>query len=262
MDLSVIIITWNCRDMLERCLNSILMKISGISYEIIVVDNHSQDGTAGMLKERFPSIHLVINSENKGVAAARNQGFRAATGRYNLILDADTEIVSSNMGDLIAYMDHNQSAGILGCSLLSYDNELHPSARTFPHPIHVILRRLNIWGVVGEGNILKSHHLAYTERKEPAKVDFVEGAFQLIRREITRKVGLLDEEMFYGHEDADYCARTIKAGYDIMYYPAFEVKHYLSGITRRRLFSKMAYYHLMSYLRFYRKHRDIIKSPI
>lgn len=262
MDLSVIVITWNCKDMLERCLDSILMKISGVSYEIIVIDNNSQDETIRMLKERFPSIRLFMNSENKGVAAARNQGFRAAIGRYILILDADTEVVSSNMGDLISYMDNNPSAGILGCSLLSYNNELHPSARTFPHPIHVILRRLNLWGFVRESNILKTHHLAYVERKEPAKVDFVEGAFQLIRREVIGKVGLLDEKMFYGHEDADYCARTKKAGYDIMYYPSFEVKHYLSGITRRSIVSKMTYYHLMSYLRFYKKHRNIIKSPL
>jgi len=262
MDLSLVIITWNCKDMLERCLDSILKRVGGISYEIIVIDNNSQDGTTRMLKERFLQVHLLVNPENKGVAMARNQGITIAMGRYILILDADTEIISTNMADLIEYMDEHREAGLLGCSLFSFSDELLDSARTFPHPIHVILRRLKFLGIARESEILKRHHIAYRERKKPVVVDFVEGAFQLIRRDVVEKTGLLDEEMFYGNEDADYCARVTKAGYTVVYFPSFKVRHYHSAITRRNMFSRMSYYHLMSYVRFYRKHRDIIKRPI
>ena len=239
-------------------MKSVFKKIQGVDYEIIVVDNKSVDETRASIKKEFPEVVLLLNNKNMGVAKARNQGMSIAKGRYILILDADAEIISEDFNDLIRYMDKNTDIGILGCSLISDNNELHPSTRTFPRPIHIILRRLSYIGLVKDSSILKKHHLAYWDRKAPMKVDFVEGAFQLIRKEAIDKVGLLDGRMFYGFEDADYCARMIKADYYVVCYPSFVVKHYLQGITRKNPFNMMALRHYLSYMRFYLKHRQLI----
>lgn len=258
MDVSIVIITYNCWHHLRRCLLSVYNKVSGCSYEVIVIDNNSVDGTRENLKSEFPDIVLIENSENMGVARARNQGIEVSRGRYVLIVDADVEIASDGFSSLLSYMDGHEDIGILGCTLVSEEGEIHPSARTFPRPIHVFLRRLSYRGLVKNSRILNAHHLGDWDRKEPRKVDMVEGAFQLIRKTAIDEIGLLDDRMFYGFEDADYCARMMKAGYDVICYPSFVAKHFLQGITRKNPFNKMAFIHFISYARFYRKHRRLI----
>ena len=254
VDLTVRVIAYNCRPMLQDCLFSLYRKIPLSAFEVIVVDNHSVDGTAEMVKRQFPQALLIENPVNRGVSRARNQAIHRAKGRYILILDADTEIISENFQALIEYMDQHKEIGLLGCSLASADGRLHPSARTFPRPLHIILRRLLLWGVIKKSRTLNAHHLTTWDRKRPREVDFVEGAFQLVRRKAISKVGVLDEKMFYGFEDADYCARMRKTGYQVVCYPSFIVTHHLQGLTRKHLLSRLTCSHAKSYLRFYIKH--------
>ena len=206
-DLSIVILSWNCKELLLNCLNSVHGKIRGIESEIILVDNGSNDGTVQMIEGLFPNICLIKNNVNKGVARARNQAIRKSNGRYVLLLDADTEILSENMKELIHYMDRNQDVGILGCSMFNGDDEFYPAARTFPKPIDVIVRRLSHHGLFTNSDVLIKHHLSNQNAEFPMDVDYVIGAFQLVRKESIDRVGLLDEKMFYGFEDADYCAR-------------------------------------------------------
>jgi len=260
-ELSVTIIVKDCRDLLLNCLSSLYECLGDdIDFEVLILDNASTDGTAEAVSKAYPGVKLFHNSENRGVAPARNQLLEKAAGRYILILDADTEMVSRNFRDLISYMDTHVDVGILGCTLVSEDNVIHSSTRTYPRPIHVLLRRLTMAGIVRDSKILREHHLEGWSRTGPRVVDFVEGAFQLLRREAVKKVGPLDENMFYGFEDADYCARMEKAGLKVVCYPGFVVRHLLQGITRKNPFNKMAYLHTKSYVIFYRKHRALIKS--
>jgi GT2 family glycosyltransferase len=258
MDVSIVIITYNCWHHLERCLHSVYGKVTGLGFEVIVIDNNSADDTLEGIKNGFPQVTLIENPRNMGVARARNQGIRLARGRYVLILDADVEIISEDFTSLVSYMDANPTVGIMGCTLMSEDGHVHPSARTFPRPIHVILRRLSYIGLVKNSRILKHHHLDDWDRKEPRGVDMVEGAFQLIRKSVIDEIGPLDEHMFYGFEDSDYCARAIKAGYEVVCFPGFAGIHFLQGITRGNPFNRMAFEHFRSYVRFYRKHRELI----
>lgn len=258
MDVSVVVITYNCWHHLQRCLRSVYDKVQGCSMEVIVIDNNSVDGTLENLRAEFPQITLIDNPRNLGVARARNQGIEIAGGRYVLILDADVEIASDDFVSLISYMDGHRRVGILGCTLVSEEGEIHPSARTFPRPVHVVLRRLSYRGLVRDSAILSRHHLADWDRKQPKRVDMVEGAFQLIRRSAIEQIGPLDDRMFYGFEDADYCARMMKAGYEVICYPSFVGKHFLQGITRKNPFNKMVFIHFISYARFYLKHRRLI----
>ncbi len=169
-------------------------------------------------------------------------------------------VISDDLDKLLEFVEQDEKIGIAGCTLVSENNELHSSTRTFPKPIHVLLRRLFLAGLIKDSRILREHHLMDWDRQSPRVVDFVEGAFQLIRRSAMQKIGLLDEKMFYGFEDADYCARIKKSNYKTVCYPNFKVKHLLKGITRRNPFNKMAYFHIKSYFRFYRKHRSLING--
>lgn len=256
--LTIVIITWNCRELLIRCLESIYPRLNTVEFEIIIVDNKSVDGTVQQLERDYPEIHLIKNNVNRGVATARNQGIRLARGRYILILDADTEIISQNVADLIQFMDANKNIGLIGCSMLTGDGKPYASARTLPSPRHVIMRRLAYYGFLLDSELLKKHHLESRDITHPTIVGYVIGAFQLIRKECADIVGLLDEEMFYGYEDADYCARMKKAGFEVVFFPNFLIKHYVQAVTRKNIFSKLMYEQLRSYVKFYIKHRDLI----
>lgn len=261
--LSINICTYNNRDFLRNCLISIYKKIRDIQYEIIVVDNASQDGTADMIKKDFPDVLLIENDRNAGVARARNHSIRRSTGRYILLLDADTEFVSENFGDVIAYMDSSPEVALLGAKQITFNNQPYPASRTFPHIRDIVLRRLAFFGFIRNSRLMKAHHLLFHDQDKPMEVDYVIGAFQLIRRDVFATIGLLDENMFYGFEDADYCARIKKAGYKVIYYPSYTIKHYVSGITRKKLLSKIGiqllFSHFKSYTKFYRKHHDLLK---
>lgn len=263
MDLSINICTYNNRDFLRHCLVSICEKIQDVSFEIIVVDNASQDGTADMIKKDFQNVCLIENARNAGVAPARNQSIKRSAGRYVLLLDADTEFVSKNFVDVIKYMDKSPDVALLGVRQITFDNQPYPASRTFPLIRDIVLRRLAFLGFVRNSRLMKAHHLLFHDQDAPVEADYVIGAFQLIRRDIFATIGLLDENMFYGFEDADYCARIKKAGYRVIYYPSYTIKHYVSGITRKKLLSiigmQLLFSHFKSYTKFYRKHRDLLR---
>ncbi len=258
MDLSINIISFNCKAFLRRCLETVRdkLKSENISSEIIIVDNNSLDGTSEMITSNFHYLNplLIKNPENYGVAKARNQAIKVSKGRYILLLDADTEILSTNFKELIDYMDRNQDIAILGCYMLDSNNEFYPSARTFPSPIAVVTRRLSHYGLFKDSPVLRKHHVHHCNDNEPIEVDFVIGAFQLIRKIAMDKVGLLDENMFYGFEDADYCYRMKKNGLKVVYYPSFSIKHHVQSLSKRNIINKMLYFHINSYIRLLTKY--------
>jgi GT2 family glycosyltransferase len=264
MDLSINICSYNNLKFLITCLTSVYRELKGIHFEIIVVDNGSRDMTVDVLKKNFPSVTLIENHENKGVARARNQSIRRSSGRLILFLDADVEFSTGNFLELINFMDSLPQIGLLGVKQVTSDDRPYPAARSFPGLKHIILRRLAFLNFFSNCKTLKTHHLSLKNLSEPVEVDYVIGAFQLVRKEALDIVGLLDEKMFYGFEDADFCARMRKAGYIVMYYPFFTIKHYVQGLTRKKLFSrigiKLLFYNIKSYARFYIKHHDLLKG--
>lgn len=262
MDLSVCICTLDNRDFLERCLKSLISALQGLDSEVIVVDNGSSDGTGELLASQFPQVKVISNAVNRGVAPARNQALAAGTGRFLLLLDADTELVDFDMRGLLAYMDLHPDVGLLGVRQTTFDDAPYISARTFPRPRDILLRRLSFLRSVRGSAAYQSHHVT-SRGGEPIDVDYVIGAFQLIPRIMWERVGPLDEGMFYGFEDADYCARLKKAGARVVYHRAFSIRHYVQGFTRRRLLSsrglRLLGFHVRSYWRFYRRHRDLLR---
>lgn len=252
---SIIIITWKMSALLQRLLESIVVHTHGVSYEIVVVDNHSEDGTAEMVERCFPSVRLVRNDVNRGVAAARNQGFKAARGNYFLILDADMMLVENSVRILYEFVESHREVGVAGSMLVSPEGALQYNCKRYPTLGALLLRRLDAYELVHKSRTLQHHMMTDWDHANIREVDYLIGACQMIRREALEKVGLLDERIFYGPEDIDFCIRMHRAGWKVMYDPSTRIIHYEQRMTKRKLFSPVSWKHLMGILYLYWKYR-------
>ena len=243
--LSVIILTWNQRDVLHRCLCSLMPAIEGISHEVIVVDNGSSDGSLQMLEQSFPEVTVIANAENRGVAAARNQGITASTGRYILILDNDTVVNAEAIEGMLTYLEQNPQAGIVACRLLNEDHTVQNSMKPYPG---LIQKMRNVLRLTTSTTRFRTdeHGVIYPT--------YVIGACQMFPRLLIDTIGLLDDNIFYGPEDADFCLRATQAGYKVCYLPHICIEHLHRRITSHNLLSPMARRHARALLYFYRKH--------
>jgi GT2 family glycosyltransferase len=247
-DVSIVIVTWKMRDMLRDLLLSIRERTHGVGFEIIIIDNSSRDGTVEMLKDKFPEVRLVQNLRNQGVAKARNQGLRLAGGRYILFLDADMVLIENTIFKLVEFADSHPEAGVTASRLTFPDGQIQPSCRRYPTLLAFLMRRLAHFKFARESRVLQLHEMADWDHKDARDVDYVIGACQLIRRKAFEQVGELDEKIFYGPEDIDFCLRMYRNGWQVYYYPQTCLVHYEQRMTKRRVFSKVSMLHFKGIL--------------
>jgi GT2 family glycosyltransferase len=254
IDISIVIISWKMKELLQICLRSIYKYTSGVNLEIIVIDNNSQDGTSEMIKNEFPEIILIKNKENRGVAPARNQGMTIANGKYVLILDADVELIENSILKLYECMESNSGCGIVGSKLVSTERQLQFSCKRFPNLLSFIFRRLEHFGVIKNSKTLRYHTMQDWDHKEVKEVDYLIGACQFIRGEVIKKIGMYDDKIFYGPEDIDFCLRIWKAGWTVIYNPHTQIVHHEQRITKKNIFSSISLKHFIGILYIYRKY--------
>ncbi|MDR1119327.1 MAG: glycosyltransferase family 2 protein [Dysgonamonadaceae bacterium] len=258
MQLSIIIIGYNSWHFLEKNLASLAFLSNSPQTEIIYVDNASTDGAPAQIRQHYPAIHIIENRRNAGISVARNQGIRKASGKYIWLLDSDTEITETALTAMLKFMDETPGAGLCGCKMYGQDGQVQESCRKFPSlsgklhaALHILCRKL-----IGNTTAISSHSRAYnTNRETPFEVDYVIGACQLIRKEALEKTGFLDEHIFYGPEDADFCRRMKQAGYRTYYLPQVSIYHAYQRISSHRIFSKITRKHLEGLIYYFWKHR-------
>ena len=248
MKLSVVLISWNGRAFLERCLRS-LSFLDEEETEIIVVDNGSRDGTGEMVARDFPRVLLLTMPENKGVSYARNRGLERTSGDYIWILDNDTEVSSETTQTLLNFMDRHPRCGLCACRLMDADGLVQESCKVYP----------GLWQKIR--NLLHPHGYRYVyglrKMQKAFEPDYLIGACQMVRRKAFEQVGLLDEHIFYGPEDADFCLRIRAAGWYLQYLPQVSILHNCQRASRKHLFSRLALTHTLSLFYFYRKHKRL-----
>lgn len=247
MELSVVILSWNSLAQLRPCLESLRGVLARPGVELIWVDNGSSDGAADYVAQAFPEARRIVLPENRGVAAGRNCGLRVARGENVLILDDDTEASAEAIDALSAHLREHPECGIAACALRDSGGRLQHSFKSYP-------------GVgVKIANVLRAKlGRPDKEVKLPRGVIhpcYVIGACQMFRASLLREVGLLDENIFYGPEDADFCLRASKAGYSIDFLPQVSILHHWRRITSRSLTSAGSRAHIRALLYFWRKHR-------
>lgn len=254
-DVSIVIISWRMKELLQICLKTIYSFTSGINFETIVIDNNSSDGTSEMIEKEFPEVVLIKNSENRGVAPARNQGIEIARGKYILILDADVELTENSILKLFQYMEDDKTCGVVGSKLIGTDHQLQFSCKRFPNFLSFIFRRLEHFSFIRNSKTLRYHTMQDWDHKEIKEVDYLIGACQFIRSEVIKKIGMYDDKIFYGPEDIDFCLRTWRAGWKVVYFPQTEIIHHEQRITKKNIFSKVSLKHFLGILYLYKKYK-------
>lgn len=227
LDVSVIIVNFNTKDILKNCIDSIIRESSNFSYEIIVVDNGSTDGSTAMVKENFPEAKLVENRENIGFAAANNQGVQIAKGKFILFLNSDTVIIDNAIKGTLDFMRQKDDIGIVGCKLLNSDMTLQPSCYFFPS----LFRHTLVQKAIPRILVPRKFHdhienmITRWDYGHMRDVDYVRGAFLMIRRSVFEEIGLLDEDFFMYGEEADFCWRVKDFGWRVVFFPGASVIH-------------------------------------
>jgi len=218
MDLSVSIVSWNTRDLLDQCLRSIFETTHGIDFEVIVVDNESSDGSADMVRAKYARVLLIENDENVGFARANNQAFKVAQGRYFTLLNPDTYI-KSGLDEAVKYMDCNLDVGVLGCKSLNPDGSVQISwNKHYPSLFSEVLYN----GIRDRRRIRDPQIQA--DKRFPAA--WVGGVCMTVRRTAAQQVGLLDEGYFMYSEETDWCRRFAEAGWRVMHSPCVTIVHF------------------------------------
>jgi GT2 family glycosyltransferase len=253
-ELSICIVTLNARQCLRDCLESIAAHPVSIPTEIIVVDNHSTDGTQEMLAGEFPDVRLIQNEKNEGFARPANQAMQAAKGDYYLLLNPDTLVLADALDRLVAFLDDNSRVGIVGPKVLNRDGSLQKACRRgVSRPWAAFSYFSGLSRLFPRSKFFGGYLLNYLGEDETHLVDGVSGSCMLIRREVAEEIGYMDERFFAYQEDADFCFQAQRLGWQIYYHPAAQITHFGGqGGSRYQPYRSIYAWHRSYYL-YYRK---------
>ncbi len=227
MTISVVVVSYNVREFVKQCLTSLNRACFDGSVETILVDNNSYDGTVEMVQRRFPQVRVSENSENRGFAAAANQGIAASGGEMVLLLNPDTILEEQTLQVLADYLHEHPDVGCIGPKILNSDGSLQQACkRSFPHPWVALTRLLGLARLFPKSRLFGQYNLTYLDPDQTHAVDAVSGSCMCITRRVIEEVGPMDEAFFLFGEDLDYCYRIHQAGYEVRYHPATQIVHY------------------------------------
>lgn len=260
-DASIIIISFNTRAILKECIESVMRESSNLRVEILIVDNHSSDGSAEMVAQDFPAVQLIRSEINLGFGSANNVALQRARGRYFVLLNSDAFFQSAALERAIKHMDDTPDCGLGGGLLVGRDGSWQPSARSFHSVLGDLIVLTGLAAKFPKSRLFGGFDRTWAAVDEAAAVDWVPGAFSIIRPAALEKSGLFDPLFFLYYEEVDLCLRIKKAGYSIWYWPDIAVVH-IGGESSRQLktldFSSQAaqvvMWRMRSTLLYYRKH--------
>ncbi len=233
-DLSIIVVNYNVKEFLLNMLDSVRKAAKTISAEIIVVDNASDDGSIESIKEKFPSVKLIVNKKNIGFGAANNIAMMHASGKYFIIINPDTIVREDTFIKMISFFEANPAVGIAGCKVLNSDGTLQLACRRgFPGPWTSFTKVMGLSTLFPKSKLFARYNLTYLDENKTYEVDAVSGAFMMMRKEVYDRIGGFDQEFFMYGEDLDLCYRTQQAGYKVYYVHSTEIIHYKGESTKR-----------------------------
>jgi hypothetical protein len=250
--LSIAIVNWNTRELLLQALESIYAHPAP-PLEVVLVDNASSDGSAAAVRERFPQVKLIANTENAGYAQGNNQAIRAAAGAYILLLNPDVILPPRALSKAIAFMEAHPQAGALGVRQVHPDGKLQRSLRGFPTPLAVLWELLGLSRLLPMSRFFGSYRMTWFQYDHEMEVDQPMGTFLLLSSRAVREVGLFDEAFPIFFNEVDWCLRCKRAGWRIYFTPEIEIVHY-GGASTIQVGAAMAWESRRGLLAFYRKH--------
>jgi GT2 family glycosyltransferase len=250
IDVSIILVSWNTRDLLLACLASLPGAVGALRADVWVVDNGSADGSAAAVRAGYPSVNLIVNARNAGFAHANNQAIAASAGRYVLLLNSDTVAAPGAIERLVGFADAHPAAGCVGPRLLNPDGSFQGSFADFPSLASELLSASGL-GV----RLIRREYPSYGPRQSRAarRVGYIQGACMLVRRAAIAQIGPMDEQYFMYSEEVDWCLRLQRAGWEIWYTPDAQIVHY-GGQSTRQVRRAMVQALYRSKVRFFQKY--------
>lgn len=262
IDVSIIIVSYNTRELTENCLSSVLGNAGKCRHEVILVDNNSSDGSPEMIASKFPSVRLVRNASNAGFGMANNVGLAQAMGEYVLFLNSDIEALPGSIENLLAFAREHDDAGVVAGKLYwDRQKNLQITCSTFPTPLVLLtqysfLRKTKI----GQKMVLDAHWLKDWDRSDSRPVQAVSGACMLIKTEVARRVGGFDERFFMYFEDIDLSKVIADMGYRNYYCHTGEFIHFSGQSSKKSSGLGKVYKKSMKY--YIRKHYGICSLAV
>jgi len=265
-DISIIIVNYNVRDYLYKCLKSIEDAVLDLRIQIVVVDNNSQDGSVNFLKPHFPDINFIESKENLGFGRANNLGFKYSTGKYFLILNPDTILQENTLRVMYDYMENHPEVGISVCKMLNADGSFQDACRRgFPTPWASFCKLFGLQALFPKSRIFGKYNQTFMPIDETYYTEAVSGAFMFSRADVIKQVGGFDTDFFMYGEDLDLCYRVYKSGYKNAYIHSTSIIHYKGESSKRsslndikifynamEIFSKKHYSNSYIFLKFMR----------
>ncbi len=252
-DISIIIVNYNTYDLLDQCLQSIQNYQWNVKIEIIVVDNNSGDKSCEIVRNNYPDVVLIENTENAGYTKANNQGIEISKGKYILLLNSDTLVTDGALNKLVLYLDEHADVGIVGCKLLNDDGSLQHYCSFYPTLKTEFASKIYLHKIMPWTRWAKEYINDNWRHDTDKSVDWVTGAALLTRREIIDDIGGLDEKIYMFYEDAEFCLRTRNAGWDVRHIPDAVIIHLWGGSWKKNRAATIVN-NFVSACYFFRKH--------
>lgn len=272
--ISIIIVSFNSRDYLKNCMDSIIRfppDLGENEYEVIIVDNNSSDGSASFIEKNYLKhsfVRLIKNDKNMGFSHANNLAIKNSNSRYYFLLNSDTEVYENSIGGLIDFFETSAkkqiNIGVAGPKIINSDGSLQLSCRRFPSFINAAFYTI-LAGIKPDNRFSRRYKLADADRSRPFEVDWVSGSAMMISGDAIKQTGMFDENYFMYVEDVDICYRMWRSGFKVYYYPLVKILHHIGGsgvsdlmLPQIRMQKSVLYF----YIKTYKKSWKIILIPL
>jgi GT2 family glycosyltransferase len=256
IDLSVIIVSWNTREILRDCLESLYRFTPEATFEVFVVDNASSDNSVSMVRESFPGVHLIVNSGNVGFSRANNQAIRISNGRYIALLNPDTLLIEDVFTPLLTHADEHREIGAIGPKVLCKDSKTiqNVCARRLPNLYFDFCRLSGLSRRYSGSRLFGGEYLSFWDHNSSRHVESLVGACMVVRKKTIDQIGLMDERQFMYGDEIDWCKRMLDNGWVIRYYAGASIVHY-GGESAKQVKAASSIEAEKAQLYFYRKHK-------
>jgi hypothetical protein len=259
--LSIIIVNYKTPSLLKQCIKSIYKNAPSFSYDIIVVDNDSQDGSAEMIEDDFEDVILIAHNENLGFPKAVNRAIKKSKSKYILLLNPDITVLKDSLDKMVEFMDRNESVAVLGPKLINPNGSIqHSCFKWFTSPRVVLYRRTPFGRLTGKKKLIDDFLMVDWDHSKGREVAWILGSCMMVRRSAIDQVGLMDERFFMYMEDVDWCRRFWQKGWKVYYYPNVEMVHYYARASASEsslflsMFNKQTRIHIKSAVKYFLKY--------
>lgn len=255
MEISIIINNYKTRGLLKQCLKGILIYPPSVPYEIIVVDNNSQDGSVELVKEKFPDIRLIAAQQNLGHHQGNNLGIKNSTGKYVVILNTDIAVLDDSFDKLYQFLESHEQVALVGPKLKNPDGSIQMSCLRFPDKLVPIYRRTLLGKLPFAKKKIDYYLMTDFDHESSRTVDWILGAFAMVRRSAINKIGLMDEDLFLYFGDIAWCQKFWQVGYQVYYFTEANIVHYHKRESAQSgIFSKIFWIHIIDWFKYLKKY--------